>query len=239
MPEVNPLLVATVIFFAALVQTLVGFGLALVAMPLLVGAVGITLAAPLVALVGLVSQVILLLRYRQALNITAIRPLAIGSVVGIPLGVVALRAADEALVTTLLGVVIVAYALAALLGPPLPEIKNTSWAYGFGLVGGLLTGAYNTGGPALVIYGNCRQWPPDEFKGNLQALILLHSVTVLAAHAVSHHFTAPVLLGFAAAVPAILGGIVAGLALGRLINAAVFQTAVLLALILLGINLII
>lgn len=77
------------------------------------------------------------------------------------------------IVTAFLGVVIVAYALYALFNPTLPELAQRSWAYGFGFAGGVLSGAYNTSGPPVVIYGTCRCWQPAEFKSNLQGYFLL------------------------------------------------------------------
>ena len=52
--ELLALMVA--IFFAIFTQSLTGFGSALISMPLLVGLLGIQIAAPLVALVGLISE---------------------------------------------------------------------------------------------------------------------------------------------------------------------------------------
>jgi uncharacterized membrane protein YfcA len=60
------LLVFVIVFFAIFVQSLTGFGLALVSMPFLAALLGVQTAAPLVALFGLVAEVILLLYFREA-----------------------------------------------------------------------------------------------------------------------------------------------------------------------------
>lgn len=239
MPDLLPLLIIGIIFVAVFMQGVVGFGLALISMPLLVGLVGIQVAAPLVALVGIVSQVVMLIYYHRAIEFPAIKPLALGSVIGIPLGVVAIRSLNEAVVTSLLGLIVVAYAVYELLAPRLPELKHAVWGYGFGLAGGLLTGAYNAGGPPLVIYGSCRRWPHDEFKGNVQALFLIHSVTVLVAHAVAGNYTGTVLNSFLITIPAVILGLMGGLYLDRFVKQATFRRIVLVALILLGLNLLI
>lgn len=238
MVEPGALLVVLVICVGVMTQSLVGFGLALVAMPLLVGLVGLRVAAPLVALAGLVSQAVLLARFRQALDFKAIRALALGSVIGIPVGVLALKRADEALVTAVLGGLIVAYVLYELSTPGLPQLEGEGWAIGFGLFAGLLTGAYNIGGPPLVVYGNCRNWDPDAFRGNLQALILLHSIMVLVAHALSGNFTATVSRLFLLSIPAIALGLVAGAVLEGRISGGAFRRLVLIVLAVLGLKLI-
>ena len=110
MAEPVLLQIALIVFAAALVQGLAGFGLALVSMPLLVGLLGIRTAAPLVAAIGLLSVTLVGWHYRRAFDWATIRPLAIGSVAGIPCGVVALDRANEHFVTLLLGLVIGGYA---------------------------------------------------------------------------------------------------------------------------------
>lgn len=108
---------------------------------------------------------------------------------------------------------------------------------GFGFVAGLLSGAYNTSGPPVVIYGNCRQWLPAEFKCNLQGFFLLNSAAVIATHALSGNFTRPVWQAYSLALPAIGLGLVAGFTLDKRIEPAVFRKIVLLLLIVLGVRL--
>jgi uncharacterized membrane protein YfcA len=61
-------LITSMIFVAVVMQTISGFGFALVIMPLLTMALGYQTAAPLVALVGLTLYVINFIRYRRAVN---------------------------------------------------------------------------------------------------------------------------------------------------------------------------
>ena len=76
--------------------------------------------------------------------------------VGIPLGVLMLKRVDETVVLTILGVVIVGYAVYGLLKLKLPRLDGAFWPYLVGFLSGVLGGAYNTSGPPVVIYGNCR-----------------------------------------------------------------------------------
>lgn len=133
----NPFFLATVIFLAIFTQSLAGFGLGLVSMAFLTEVLGVHTAAPLVALVGITSEVVMLFRYRHAFNLSAVRRLVMASVVGIPLGVILLRQVSQEIALTFLGILLIGYALYALLTPRLPEIKNPRWAYGFGFVAGL------------------------------------------------------------------------------------------------------
>lgn len=235
MPQI---IVFGVIFLAVFVQSMAGFGLALVSMALLPGIVGIQVAAPLVALVGIPLEFLLLVKYRSELNISAVWPLILASLFGIPLGIYVLKRVDEDIVLTFLGIVITGYAIYSLLEVKLPQMKHPIWAYGSGFFAGLLGGAYNTAGPPVIIYGNCRGWLPAEFKGNLQSFFLVGTLFVVAAHVLSGNLTEVVWLDFLWVIPAIGLGFVAGTWLDRYLNPEVFRKVVLVLLILMGLRLI-
>ena len=232
------MLVALIVFLAITVQSASGFGLALVSMPLLVGLIGVQTATPLVALVAITAEVFLLRRYWHALNFTAVKRLSLASIIGIPLGLFILREVDGAIVTIVLGVIVTGYALYALFSPRLPQLRQSAWAYGFGFLGGVLSGAYNTSGPPVIIYGTCRQWEPTTFKGNLQAYFLLNSSFTLTAHIISGNFTAVVWQNYLWTLPAIGLGLLSGKLLDGRLNPDQFRKIVLILLVILGIRLI-
>ena len=162
------ILVGFVVFLSAFTQSLSGFGLALVSMALLPSVISLQMATPLVALVAVAIESVLLVRYREALDVRAIWRVVIAAVIGTPLGVLFLSRVDESLALSVLGFVIAGYALYALFGFKLPHLEGSLWAYSAGLLGGLLGGAYNTSGPPVIVYADCRRWQPDVFKSNLQ-----------------------------------------------------------------------
>jgi uncharacterized protein len=171
----------TVIFGAVFMQSLVGFGSAMVAMALLPQWMSLKEAAPLVSLIVITLEGILLLRYRTAVQWRSIWQLGLAMAMGAPVGVWVLGRVDSRSLIPLLGGVIVAYALYALLNWRLPELTDRRWAWGFGFVAGVLEGLFSFAGPPVIIYGQCRRWGPSEFKGNLQALFLLDHLIVIPA----------------------------------------------------------
>jgi uncharacterized protein len=207
-------------------------------MALLPGIIGLRVASPLMAVVGIVIECITLARYRQDFSWRSVGRLIIASVFGVPFGLLLLGKVDEHLILRLLGAVILIYALYGLFNFHLPEIKQPNWAYGFGFIAGILSGLSNTSGPPVVIYGNCRRWSPAEFKSNLQGFFLVNSLTVIIGHLLSRNFTEPVWGSFLIALPALALGLVAGFWLDRFINPIVFRRLVLVMLVLLGLRLI-
>lgn len=230
--------VGLAVFLAVFTQSLSGFGVALVAMALLPALIGIHVATPLVAVIALVLESVLILRYRQALDIKAIWRVVLAALLGTPVGVYYLSRVDEGVSLLFLGVVIAGYALYALLGLKMPHLDRPFWAYIAGLFGGLLGGAYNTSGPPVILYADCRRWSPDTFKSNLQGYFVVSSVAVVASHALNGNLTPRVWNLFWWTIPFIITGIVAGLSLDRWLNPIVFRRLVLILLIVMGIRLI-
>jgi hypothetical protein len=222
------------VFLGAFTQSLAGFGVALVTMAVLPGLLGIQTASPLVALLSLVLELVILVIYRRALNMRAVLPLALAAAVGIPLGVLLIGVISEDTVLFILGMVIAGFAIYALLGIRLPEMKHPGWAYGMGFLAGVLGGAYNTSGPPVVIYANCRRWEPAQFKTNLQGFFFISNILVVANHGLAGNITFEVWTLFLWALPALAGGILAGTFLSRRLSPEIFRKIVLLLLIVLG-----
>ncbi len=231
-------LIGGILFLSAFTQGLSGFGVALVAMALLPNIIGIKDAIVLVALVGFIVDFGVLLRYRDSLQFKKVLPLILASFMGVPIGIFLLRRADEGLALVILGVTLTGYALYALSGLKLPELRGKSWAYSAGFLGGLLGGAYNTPGPPIIMYASCQEWEPDVFKGNLQTFFIQNSIIVVIGHWASGNFTADIWSLFWHGFPFLLTGLLTGLAMDRWINPEVFRKIVLVLLVIMGLRLI-
>jgi len=232
------LLVGLIVLLGCFTQSLTGFGIALVTMALLPGLIGLHTAVPLVALLALTLEVILLARYWRGLKLWSVFQIALASMVTIPVGIAALEHINEHIALAILGIIIIGYALYALLSPHLPELQHPFWAVAAGLIAGLLGGAYNTAGPPVVIYGHCRKWSPQEFKGNLQGFFLFNSSLLVLGHVWKGNITAQVWHSYLSLLPAAVLGIVLGLSLDRVIRPDQFRRIVLYFLIVLGFRLI-
>lgn len=232
------ILLLTIIFIAVFTQSLAGFGSALVAMAALTPLLGIQISAPLVALVTFVLEIFLLLYYREALKIQNIWKVIFASVIGVPLGLIYLKQVDEKITMTLLGLLITAYAVYALLQFRLPRLEHPIWAYLTGFAAGLLGGAYNTSGPPVIIYGNCRAWEPAEFKANLQGFFFISSLLVAASHLLGGNLTPEIWRWFLLSLPALVLGMIAGLFLDKRVKPDTFRKIVLTLLVVLGLRLV-
>jgi hypothetical protein len=227
--------VVLILFAAAFTQSLSGFGSALVAMPLLVIVIPeATEAAAVMSMAALVQLVSLVIYYRRHLDVGAVWRLCLPGFVAIPLGIAALHLVPPSAIFLVLGVVTGGYALYALFGLRLPPMRGNAWAYVMGAFAGLLGGAINANGPPVVIYGQCRGWPPRPFKSNLQTFFLVNNTVILVGRFIAGDVTRQAALYFASALPAIALALTLGLWLSRYVRPALFRRIVLFLLLVLS-----
>ncbi len=231
------ILVAGIVFLGILAQSMAGFGVALICMPLLITVLDPTSAATLVALFTLPLQIIIMWRYRHALQVRPFWRVIVGSVIGIPVGVILITMLAPKIIATALGVFVIGFALYSLLRLRLPQLRHPGWGVGFGVASGLLNGAYSAGAPPLVIYGTCLGWESEQFKANVQALFMVSTVLTILTHLIAGNVTALVLEDFAVALPTVAVGTLIGFWLSRRINEATFRQIVLILLLLIGVRL--
>jgi uncharacterized membrane protein YfcA len=201
--------------------------------------VGLETATPLVALVALTSAVLSLLTAWEHLDVRSAGRLLVGSLAGIPLGLLLLRAAPAYPMKALLGIVVVGFSLLNLTRPQLPRLQSSAPAYLFGFVAGVLGGAYNTNGPPVVLYGALRHWPPRQFRASLQGYFLPTSILICAGHGMAGLWTPAVLRLYLMALPLTALAVILGHRLSRSIRPERFGRVVYAALIGLGLLLLI
>jgi uncharacterized membrane protein YfcA len=165
-----------VLFLATLIRSTFGFGEALVAVPLLALVVPVEVAAPVAVLVSITVALIVVVQDWRKVHLRSAAWLVLPTMLGIPLGLLLLRAVAEPVVKAVLAAVIIAFSAHSLLGGGHRELKNDRFAWLFGFGAGVLGGAYGMNGPPLVIYGSLRKWSPQHFRATLQGYFLPASI---------------------------------------------------------------
>lgn len=240
LPTTTIILITTILVISALAYSALGFGYALIAMPLITLVThDVILATPLVALgAALLSWIIAGSDLRQ-IEISSAWRLIVAALVGTPVGLAILLLAPGSLVTKILGIFLIMFSLYNLTRPHLPQIQRQGWAYLFGFLGGLLGGAYNTGGPPLVLYGTLRRWSPARFRATLQGYFAVTGIYVLIMHGLSGLWTAQVWQLFLWTIPLQIIAVWLGAKINQRIPLPVFARLLYIILIVLGILLLI
>jgi hypothetical protein len=228
-----------VVFLAALLQAITGFGFALIVMPLLTLTLDLRTAVPLVAMTGFTAYSVNLVRFRAAVDWPEVGRLAATSALGIPVGLWALAHVPEATINLVLGLVLVAYGVYSLVAPALPRLRGRWWFVPVGVLAGCLGAAYNTPGPPVIVYGSLRQWPKDEFRAVVQTLFFVNGILIVGSHFLARNVTGQVWALYALAAPALLLGLWVGSRLDRRVNPHFFRTLVTWTILALGASLLI
>jgi len=231
-------LVSSIIFGGTLIRSTFGFGDALFAMPLMSLVVGVGSATPVMGLVSLMVAVAALIPSRRHLDVAAVKRLLIGSMVGIPVGVLLLKRVEEQLLRVGLGLSVTLFGLYMLSSPRIPELRDRRWAFPFGFLSGCLGGAYNIGGPPIVLYGAMRRWPPARFRATLHGGFLPASIVIAVIQGLGGLWTGRVWTLFAFSIPSLGAAMLLGERLVRRTDPARFERYLSIVLVALGLLLI-
>jgi len=225
--------VLAVLFLATFIRSALGFGEALVAVPLLALTLPVQVAAPLAVLVSITVAIVVVIQDWRNIHVRSAGWLVLSTLFGIPLGLLLLKTVPEAVVKAILGAFIITFAVYSLTGRK-PELHGDSLAPLFGFVAGVLGGAYGMNGPPLVVYGVMRRWTPAQFRATLQGYFLIASIVGMLGYALTGLWTRTVSSYFLLSLPLALIAIFIGRAVHRRLSSARFLIAVNIGLALIG-----
>jgi len=173
-----------VIFIATLIRSALGFGEALVSVPLLALRIPLQIAAPLAVMVSVTIAALIIVQDWKQVHFKAAGSLLIPTLFGIPIGLWLLTNPHQQIVKLLLAALIICFAIYFLSRTHLPELKHDSkpWLLSCGFLAGILGGAYGMNGPPLAVYGALRRWSPQHFRATLQGYFLPASLIGLAGY---------------------------------------------------------
>ena len=206
--------VCAVLFFASAIRSSLGFGEALVSVPLLALLMPVEVAAPLAVLVSITIALVAVLQDWRHVHLRSAGRLVLFTLGGIPLGLLLLKLAPEGVVKVVLGLVIAAFSVYSLAGGKQMKLGDDGSSWLFGFTAGILGGAYGMNGPPLAIYGSLRGWSPKQFRATLQGYFLPASLAGMCGYGIAGLWTTRVNHFYFWSLPAV---VIATL-LGRTIN---------------------
>ncbi len=237
-PTLIIIIILIIFFTGAFIRSSIGFGDAVLAMPLLAFIINIKTATPLVALTSSTIAILILLKSWRSVSLKDTWRLIISTIVGIPVGLVFLKNAPESIVKIVLGVIIVLFGTYNVFRPKLPELKNNLLTFIFGFIAGIFGGAYNTNGPPIVIYGVLKNWSAENFRATLQGYFLPTGLMIVIGHGISGLWTNVVWHYYLLSLPVIIVAVLIGHKVNERLASEKFKLLVNVFLILIGILLI-
>jgi uncharacterized protein len=227
------LIAFTIVLLAAAIQATTGFGFGLFSVPLLALTTDPRTAVVASGIAGLAMTIMAAVRERSHARWRTAWVLLAAAVLGMPAGLLVLRAAPERMLTALIGVAVVACALLVWRGLRVPS--NRPAVVGVGLVAGVLSTSTGTNGPPLVAAFQAMGYDPRTFRATLAAVFTGTGVCSLAGFALAGQVTTEAAWVGLIGVPAVLLGWWAGNLLFHRIDPARFRRVVLAGLVAAGV----
>lgn len=222
--------VALIVFVAAALQRAVGFGFALLAVPLMAFVVPTKSAVVIVFLTGSVTSVWLALRLVHRIEWRTARRLGAGAVVGAPVGVVILSLVSAMSLRLVLGVTTSVAAVWIIVssrrGRARPVEHKRSTTFGLGVASGVLNTSLATSGPPLVYELRRTGFHGDRFRGTISAVFVISNLIGLPLLALAGLITADDLALAVISVLPCVAGFLFGSRIARRMSPARFAWAV-------------
>jgi len=227
------IVLAATTFGSALLYSISGFGFAVLAAPLFLLFLDPARAIQLIIIISTVLSIVVLRGLLPAIAPWLLLRLALGSLVGLPLGLIAFRYADPILVRAAAGTIIFGFAILMAVsrhwsGQPGQGKHWTAFAMSPGLdlaagaVSGFAGALVGQPGPPVLIYLLLAGVAARTVRATLLAFFALSYGVTLASHAATIGIPTPTWLAAAILIPfAFLGGL-AGRPIGDRLGAEAF-----------------
>jgi uncharacterized membrane protein YfcA len=178
------LLVALVtVTVGATVMGTVSFGMALVIAPVLLLFMEPKAVVVIVNSLIAILLVFILFQTRRHLHWRLVWSMALGGVLAVPLGVLALDSANPRVLRITIVVVILCLAVLSLFNIQVPLTRRRFSGLTFGFLTSLSTAALSIGGPLAAIYVLAQGWPRQVIRASLAFYFLTANITAFAFYA--------------------------------------------------------
>jgi uncharacterized membrane protein YfcA len=221
--------IAFAVGIAAFVQSISGFGLALLSVPLMSLFADVRLSVVVVNLIGLVTTSAQAWKEREyAEKRLAIR-ITLAAIVGMPFGFIAFVFLSETVLKIGLGIVVLVITLLLLRGF---TVRSSSQAmdWMFGSISGALSTSVGTNGPPLVFLFQARQLTQEVFRATISRIFIFSNVVTVSIFLVAGKVTLQSLIAAAISLPVLFVAIFLGFRTRRYVDQQRFRILVLVLL---------
>jgi uncharacterized protein len=226
------------IIAGAAVQGALGFGIALVAVPVLVLTMPPTLVTPMMIILGLLNNLVVLAATWRDVRARLLVPLAAAGLLGLPIGVMLLKYLDAAPFKIGVGVLTMLLAVAMYTGWNVRVRNERAGLLVIGGIGGVLHSAAFISGPPVVLYLTNLGADKAAFRANAIAFFTVMNVFSIVLFSLYGLMTRQVVQLAAWYTLPLLAGSLGGVWLATHINQQLFTRAVLVLVGLLGLTLV-
>ena len=222
-------LLSVAVFCGAFVSGLAGFAFSAVAGAILLHVLPPLEAVPLMMACSITVQATNLWALRKSIRWKQSSVLVVGGLLGVPIAVWLLQAADARIFRESFGLAIACYAAYTLFRPALSHRlqMNVGRSALIGLGGGFVGGLTAMPGAVPTIWCDIHGVPKTEQRGLVQPFIAAMQIFSLVLMLLQNDLSSKVLVEFVASIPALLAGAALGIFAFRCVNEASFRRIIL------------
>lgn len=227
--------VALVVLATACTQAVVGFGFALLTVPIMMQIVGLQQAVILASLIGTANNVFQYRDLKHNQDKTQVRRFLLASCIGAPFGLIAFIYANQNALKIILGVGVLFGVVLLVRGRDLTN-AHVSLDWSMGVISGFLLTSTSTNGPPLVFALQARKSDPKVFRSTLNMVFLISGLYGLVLFAVFGEIALADVWIAAALLPSMVVGVYAGRYIRNRVNPDRFRRLVLVLLFVAGLS---
>jgi uncharacterized protein len=238
------ILAALGLVFAGVVKGSVGFGLPMIAAPVLTSLIGPRTAVVVMSLVNLVSAVLVAVRtggvaVRSYVRLLA--PLTVATLVGVTIGAQLLATISPPLLSMLVGLTAIVFALISVgqLEPRIPPARSGLIGSLVGLGAGLLGGTTSVFATPLVIFLHALHVPKRDFLVLLNVVLSCATLVQILSYVGLGLYSGETLRVAGLTAACVGAGVGLGFLVQDRINQRLFNRAVIVVIFLVGVNLVV
>jgi len=215
------LLFSIIILIASVLQTSTGFGFSIVATPFLLLLFDVTEAIQINLILSLIISSALITKIRSDIDFAILKRLILGSIAGVPIGVVIFQMADAQTLKLIISLIILLLTFLLILSFRIKPTVGRDLVFG-GLSGSLTT-SIGMPGPPLLLYFSGAHMKKEKLRGTTLAFYLfIYSVSLLS-QLVFVGTNQTIWISSGLAIPLVLLGLYLGQLLFLRINQQIFR----------------
>lgn len=215
--------VASIVLVAGFIQSLTGFGFALVATPLLFLLIDPKMVIVLVVTLGSATMLVLAIVYRKDFNKKRIIYMSSGGIIGVPLGAYLLFVIPAVALKLIVATVIILLSILLFLNITYYFKQFITGHITAGFLSGLLGSSTSMGGPPSVLFLLSQKVQRNEFIATLAMTGIIHSTVILGTYCSMGMINLDILKIAGISLPAMAVGILLGTITVRKINSVLFK----------------
>lgn len=227
--------ISLIIFIASIVRGFTGFGLALVAVPLVQFFMPVTDTAVFIAIVNFIFSILYYRRSRRVIKDQPLGSMALFTGLGVAAGTLILKFIYPAYIQLIWGIMIIFIVFFLVKGMSF-KIKSEKSALTLsGIFGGILAGSTGITGPPVAIILSSMHTPKEKFNAIISVFILFAVTYALFFYFVTGLIRKETVILAMCSVPALLAGLYTGDRLVEHISQKWFTNIVYAVLIIMGV----